>query len=60
LVVLHKMSEVDSHVGTVELSELESLSADGALLNAGEGLEQSASPLVDVFKGDVAPQWMDH
>jgi hypothetical protein len=54
------MSEVDSHVGTVELSELESLSADGALLNAGEGLEQSASPLVDVFKGDVAPQWMDH
>lgn len=58
LVVLEKMAEVGAHVEAAELFEFESFCADGALVDAGDGLKQSSSPFVDVFEGDVASEWV--
>ena len=53
------MRKVCAHVGTAELPDHQSLGADRTLVDAGQGLQQSSSPLIDVLEGDVAPQRMD-
>lgn len=54
-----EMTEIGVHVRTAELSEFESLCTDGTLIDTGECFEESTTPLIDVFKGDVTSEGVD-
>jgi hypothetical protein len=52
--------EEEAEILTAKVLEFESFRRDGALIDAGKSLKQLTTPLVNMLKGDVTLERMNH